>query len=101
LGAPIFTGSIVRVPNNPLTYYLGTGEANNSADSFYGTGVYKTTDAGQTWTLVSGVEMQTATVSGLTLGTDQFRLRFKGQQTALMDFNETAANVQTALRALS
>src|SRR5207247_897257 len=33
--------------------YIGTGETNNSTDSFYGTGIYKSTDAGKTWTLVT------------------------------------------------
>ena len=33
--------------------YLGTGEGNNSGDSFYGTGVYKSTDSGRTWNLVA------------------------------------------------
>ena len=51
--AAMFSGSIAIAPSDPRVIYLGTGEANNSGDSFYGTGVYKSTDSGRTWTLVA------------------------------------------------
>jgi len=43
--------SIVLDPNDPTgdTLYVGTGEANSSADSAAGVGVYKSTDGGNTW----------------------------------------------------
>ena len=34
----------------PSTIYVGTGEGNNSIDSLYGAGMFKSTDLGQTWT---------------------------------------------------
>ena len=34
---------------NPSTIYVGTGEGNNSIDSLYGAGIYKSTDLGQHW----------------------------------------------------
>ncbi|OWK41577.1 Glycosyl hydrolase, BNR repeat precursor [Fimbriiglobus ruber] len=72
----MFSGAIAVAPNDPNVVYLGTGEAdqldtpdalaNGSntptnaitapgqiADSYYGTGVYKSTDGGQTWTLLT------------------------------------------------
>lgn len=51
---PMFAGAIAISQSNPNVIYLGTGEANNSFDSYYGTGVYKSTDAGVTWTRVLG-----------------------------------------------
>src|SRR5207245_542991 len=39
------------------TLYAGTGEPNASADSEAGVGIYKTTDGGQTWTLVPGSDI--------------------------------------------
>src|SRR5262249_6579867 len=51
---PLFSGAIAVAPTDPTVIYLGTGEANNSADSYYGTGVYKSTDSGRTWTLLTG-----------------------------------------------
>src|SRR5262249_6250439 len=52
----MYMGAIVAVPTQGLfpIIYLGTGEADSSADSFGGTGVYKSTDGGSTWTLLTG-----------------------------------------------
>jgi hypothetical protein len=49
-------GSLLMDPSDPSgnTLYAGTGEPNASADSEAGVGIYKTTDGGQTWTLVPG-----------------------------------------------
>jgi hypothetical protein len=44
--------SITVDPNDPTgkTIWVGTGEANSSGDSAAGVGIYKSTDAGDTWT---------------------------------------------------
>ena len=49
----IVCGAIAVAPSDPRVIYLGTGEADNSNDSYYGTGVYKSTDSGHTWTLLT------------------------------------------------
>ena len=36
------------------TLYVGTGEANDSLDSYYGIGILKSTDGGQSWSLSTG-----------------------------------------------
>ena len=41
------TGSITIDPNDVI--YVGTGEGNESCDSYYGAGVLKSTDGGSTW----------------------------------------------------
>lgn len=43
-------GAIAVAPSNSDVLYLGSGEANNSRSSYWGNGVYKSTDAGETWT---------------------------------------------------
>jgi photosystem II stability/assembly factor-like uncharacterized protein len=43
-------GAIAVAPSDPNVLYLGSGEANNSRSSYWGDGVYKSTDAGETWT---------------------------------------------------
>jgi photosystem II stability/assembly factor-like uncharacterized protein len=43
-------GAIAVAPSDPDILYLGSGEANNSRSSYWGDGVYKSTDAGETWT---------------------------------------------------
>jgi autotransporter-associated beta strand protein len=47
-------GFIAIAPSNPHILYIGTGEANNSPDSYAGIGVFKSVDDGHTWTLLSG-----------------------------------------------
>ena len=49
----MFTGAIAVSPVDPHVIYVGTGEADNSADSYYGTGVYMSEDSGMTWTLLT------------------------------------------------
>ncbi len=48
----------------------GTGETNSSADSYYGLGILRSPDGGQTWTLIS--QDSTATHSFAGLGFSQF-----------------------------
>jgi len=43
------TGSIAIDPVNPNIIYVGTGEGAASCDSYYGAGVLRSTDGGQTW----------------------------------------------------
>ncbi|NQV01101.1 MAG: hypothetical protein HQ542_00510, partial [Bacteroidia bacterium] len=45
----ISIGDIAIDPANPDILYAGTGEANSSSFSFWGNGMYKSTDAGLTW----------------------------------------------------
>ncbi len=46
-------GSLAIDPANPDVIYCGTGEANLSADSYAGVGIYKTADGGATWKLLA------------------------------------------------
>ena len=48
--SPIPIGAIAVAPSNPSVIYAGTGEADIRSDFDTGDGVYKTTDAGKTWT---------------------------------------------------
>ncbi|MGB6876771.1 MAG: hypothetical protein WBD87_12155 [Candidatus Acidiferrales bacterium] len=43
-------GAIEIAPSDPSIVWVGTGEANNRQTSSWGDGVYKSTDAGATWT---------------------------------------------------
>lgn len=43
-------GDVTVAPSDPNTVWVGTGEANNRQSSSWGDGVYKSTDAGKTWT---------------------------------------------------
>ncbi len=46
----ISIGDIAVDPTNTDVIWVGTGEANNSRTVYYGDGIYKSTDGGETWT---------------------------------------------------
>jgi photosystem II stability/assembly factor-like uncharacterized protein len=49
-GQPIASvGALAVAPSNPDVIYVGTGEADFRSDLSYGNGMYKSTDAGKTW----------------------------------------------------
>jgi len=43
-------GAIAVAPSNPNVVYVGTGEADVRSQNSYGNGMYKSSDAGKTWT---------------------------------------------------
>lgn len=47
--APLQIGSLAVDPNDPQVIYCGTGEANMSADSYPGDGLYRSANGGKTW----------------------------------------------------
>lgn len=42
-------GALAIDPVNPETIYCGTGEANSANDSYFGSGIYKSINGGDTW----------------------------------------------------
>lgn len=47
-------GAVAIDPTNPNIIYLGTGEPNRSGDSYFGAGLFKTTDGGVSWQQITG-----------------------------------------------
>ena len=47
-------GAIAIDPGNSNIIYAGTGEGNSSGDSYYGAGLLKSTDGGQSWMQITG-----------------------------------------------
>ena len=56
------TGSLAIAPSNPNIVYVGSGEANIRGNVAAGNGIYKTSDAGKTWTHVWKQEGQIGTM---------------------------------------
>jgi photosystem II stability/assembly factor-like uncharacterized protein len=52
-GAPLQIGSLAVDPRIPDVVWCGTGEANMSADSYPGDGLYRSADGGKTWQRVA------------------------------------------------
>jgi hypothetical protein len=67
--ATLSIGSIVIQPGNTnpaqSVILAGTGEADNSADSYFGLGIMRSADGGNTWTLLSSANNGTYSFSGL------------------------------------
>jgi hypothetical protein len=67
--ATLSIGSIVIQPGNgdptKSVVLVGTGEADNSADSYFGLGILRSADGGTTWTLASSASSGTYSFSGL------------------------------------
>ncbi len=55
-------GSIAVAPSNPNVVYVGSGEANIRGNVAAGNGIYRSTDAGKTWTHVWKQEGQIGTM---------------------------------------
>lgn len=53
-------GAIAIDPKNPNVIYVGTGEGNRAGDTYYGQGLLKTTDGGNSWTQILGPTSTTA-----------------------------------------
>ncbi|MGH9476360.1 MAG: hypothetical protein ACRD1C_08495 [Terriglobales bacterium] len=51
----------------PTTIYVGTGEPNLSQDSYYGDGVFKSSDGGQTWASGTGTDFLGSAISRLLI----------------------------------
>ena len=63
--ASLAMGAIAVAPSNSSIVYAGTGEGNQSGDSYGGAGVLKSTNAGASWTLVGANEFSGNAVTGL------------------------------------
>jgi uncharacterized membrane protein len=67
--ATLSIGSIVIQPGNSdpakSVILVGTGEADNSGDSYFGLGILRSADAGNTWTLISTANAGALSFSGL------------------------------------
>ena len=60
-------GSLAVAPSNDLVVYAGTGEGHLSGDSYFGNGILKSTDGGNTWTHISGDYFEGVSIAQLAV----------------------------------
>ncbi len=60
---------VLDTTTNPSTIYVGTGEGNNSIDSLYGGGVFKSSDLGAHWTALSAGTFDHASFTSMAIDT--------------------------------
>ena len=60
-------GALAIAPSNDAIIYAGTGEGSLAGDSYYGNGILKSTDGGNTWANVSGDYFQGVAASRIVV----------------------------------
>jgi photosystem II stability/assembly factor-like uncharacterized protein len=60
-------GALAVDPNNSSIVYAGTGESNASGDSYYGAGLFKSTDAGAHWSKVTALSIDGCTIADIAI----------------------------------
>jgi len=84
--ATLAVGAITIQPgnnnSNNSVILVGTGETNSSADSYYGLGILRSTDAGATWTLIPSDTTKTRSFAGMGF--------------SKIAFNSTSSNIAVA-----
>ena len=60
-------GALEIAPSDENVLYLGSGEGALSGDSYFGDGVYRSTDGGATWSHRSGAAFAGVSISGLAV----------------------------------
>jgi len=63
--ASLAIGALTLAPSNEDVIYVGTGEGSLSGDSYFGNGVFKSTDAGATFQQVSGNAFNRVSIAAL------------------------------------
>ncbi|MCU1284865.1 MAG: hypothetical protein JWO13_1215 [Acidobacteriales bacterium] len=62
---PSLAVGAIAIQPGTNTILVGTGETNSSPDSYYGMGILRSTDAGQSWTLIPDANNHTRSFRGL------------------------------------
>ncbi|MEA2609029.1 MAG: hypothetical protein QOJ75_1272, partial [Chloroflexota bacterium] len=65
--ATLSIGALAVAPSNSSIVYAGTGEGNLSGDSYFGLGVLRSTDGGQTWAPVGGNQFTGVSISKMAV----------------------------------
>jgi len=94
--ASLAMGAIAFAPSSPATVYAGTGEQSLGFDTYYGAGVLKSIDHGQTWTQTCTVPSTTCPFMGPYL--DTFNpgfgfLNFGGAHVSYLSVNPNNSNM--------
>jgi hypothetical protein len=98
LGGPLginAAGSVYIDPNDPSgnTVYVGTGEANICASGCVaGTGLYKSTDGGDTWTLLGGSTFRGLGIGSMVVKPGDSNTMYVGATTALRGYSSVCCS---------
>jgi len=77
------TGALCFHPNNPDIIYYGTGEQHYSGDSFYGDGLFRSDDAGMTWTKIAAKSDVGSYISRVVVDPNNTQIIYLGNEDGL------------------
>src|SRR5262249_33169552 len=86
--ATLAVGSIAVQPGNSNVVLVGTGETNSSGDSYYGLGILRSADGGNTWTLITSDSGGTQPFAGMGIS----RFAFSSATTTLVVASAASAS---------
>lgn len=78
--ATLAVGAVALQPGNSKVILVGTGEANDALDSYYGQGILRSTDGAKTWTLIGNADRGIHPWRGLAFS----RIAFSTDNTSLV-----------------
>ncbi len=85
------SGSVVLDPHNPNVVYYGTGELHYSGDSFYGDGLFRSMDAGATWSKIATAGVVGSYISRVVVSPADSNIVFVGGSAGLRRSNDRGA----------
>ncbi len=91
----IAVGAIAVQPGNSNVLLVGTGEANSSADSYYGLGILRSTDGGNSWSLITSANNGLRSFQGLAFA----KIAFSSDNPSLVIAATAAASEGTLVGA--
>jgi hypothetical protein len=95
--ATLSIGSIAIQPGNSdpakSVILVGTGEADNSGDSYFGLGILRSTDGGNSWTLIPTASSPNGTISFSGLGATRMAFSTANPNTVVAAMAATAEGV--------
>ncbi len=91
--ASLSIGAVAVQPAPNPVVLAGTGDPNDATDSYYGQGILRSTDGGQTWTI--------ATLAQEKIGGNTYYNTFAGLSTAALAWSTASTNLVVAAMSVS
>jgi photosystem II stability/assembly factor-like uncharacterized protein len=85
------SGALALEPGSPNVVYYGTGEQHYSGDSYYGDGLFRSTDAGATWSKVALKSSVGSYIARVLVRPDSVNILFAASDRGLVQSTDTGA----------
>ena len=86
------SGCVTLDPHNPDVVYYGTGELHYSGDSFYGDGLFRSSDAGATWSKIASAATVGSYISRVRVSPADSNIVFVGSSSGFFRSTDRGAS---------